>query len=221
MQQPATSAPDAPPVAGTAIELEGLRREYGELPVLRDVSLRLEPGRTLVVLGPNGSGKTTLLRILAGLLRPSAGRAEVLGCPLPAEAWRLRGRVGWLGHEPLLYRDLSARENLRYAARLYGLEAEAAEARIESLLDRVGLERRCDDRIRDYSAGMTQRVAACRATLHEPELFLLDEPYSHLDAEGRQAVEPLLGGFSGKTRVVVTHEVDAAAGADKVLRLPA
>jgi heme exporter protein A len=221
VEQTATPPAQAPPVEGAAIELDGLQRDYGERTVLEDVSLRVQHGRTLVVLGPNGSGKTTLMRVLAGLLRPSGGRVEVLGCTLPGEAWKLSGRIGWVGHEPLLYRDLTARENLRFAGRLYGIDSEAAEDRIGSLLDRVGLGRRADDRIRDYSAGMTQRVAVCRAALHEPELFLLDEPFSHLDAGGRQAVEPLLGGFSGKTRVVVTHEIDAAAGADQVLRLPA
>ncbi|MGH2982857.1 MAG: ATP-binding cassette domain-containing protein, partial [Solirubrobacterales bacterium] len=105
---------------GPAIELEGMRRDFGERRGLAELSLRLERGQSLAVLGANGSGKTTLLRVLAGLLRPSAGRAAVLGCSLPRETWRLRGRVGYLGHQPLLYRDLSGRENLRLAAALNG-----------------------------------------------------------------------------------------------------
>ena len=126
------------------------------------------PGESLVVLGPNGAGKTTLLRILATLLRPSGGEVVVLGCSLPREAWKLRGRIGYLGHEPLLYRDLSGRENLRFHARLHGIAGEAAEARIAELLAAVGMERRADERVAELSAGMRQRLAICRCVLHEP-----------------------------------------------------
>jgi heme exporter protein A len=164
-------------------------------------------GGTLVVLGPNGSGKTTLLRILATLLRPSAGRASVLGCELPREAWRARGRLGYLGHEPLLYRDLSVEENLRFHARLHGLDGDAA-TRIRELLDHVGMRRHATELFRNLSAGMAQRVAVCRSLLHEPELLLLDEPRSHLDPEAAALVEPLLGPAPGRSRVVVTHDPD-------------
>jgi ABC-type multidrug transport system ATPase subunit len=186
-----------------AISLHDLGRDYGERAALGAVSLELEPGQTLAVLGPNGSGKTTLLRILAGLLRPSRGSATVLGCSLPDEVWRLRGRVGYLAHEPLLYRDLSSRENLRLAARLHGVEH--ADERIEALLDAVGMAGRGDDRVAELSAGMAQRIAACRAVLHEPELLLLDEPDAHLDAEARDLVADLIGP-DGCTRVIVSHE---------------
>jgi ABC-type multidrug transport system ATPase subunit len=218
VQPPLTRAPDAD---WPAIELRRLRREFGERPALRDVSLRVAQGESLAVLGPNGAGKTTLLRVLAGLLRPSGGDARVLGAELPRESWRLRGRVGWLGHEPLLYHDLSARENLRFAARLHGLEPGGTEVRIEALLGSVGLEVRADDRLRDYSAGMVQRAAICRAVLHEPELLLLDEPLAHLDAGARELVVPLIGAGPGRTRVIVTHEAESAAEADSVLRLAA
>src|SRR3954471_2059304 len=119
----------------TAVELTGLGRSYGERVALRDVSLRLDAGQTLAVFGPNGAGKSTLLRILATLLRPHAGSARVLGRELPQEGWAVRGRIGFVGHEPLLYRELTARENLRHAARLYGVD----EARPAKLLERVGL----------------------------------------------------------------------------------
>ena len=195
-------------------------REFGERPALAGVDLELAAGRTLAVLGPNGSGKTTLLRILAGLLRPTGGRALVLASELPREAYKLRGRVGYLGHEPLLYRDLSPNENLRLAARLHGLDREGSTERIASLLHRVGMERRADDRVGEFSAGMAQRVAACRAVLHEPELLLLDEPDSHLDPDAREAVGDLLGPSEGRTRVVVSHERERAlAGADDSLEL--
>ena len=203
-----------------AIELSGLGRDFGERAALGAVELELPSGGTLAVLGPNGSGKTTLLRILAGLLRPSRGKARVLGCSLPGETWRLRGRVGFVAHEPLLYRDLSSRENLRLAARLHGIERELAEARIEALLEAVAMAARGDDRVAELSAGMAQRVAACRAVLHEPELLLLDEPDSHLDAEARGLVGKLLAAAPGRTRVVVSHERERALdGADLALEL--
>jgi heme exporter protein A len=193
-----------------AIQLVGLRRDYGERTALDGVSLELGRGETLVVLGPNGAGKTTLLRILATLLRPTSGSVAVLGCELPAEGWRLRGRIGYLGHEPLLYRDLTGRENLRFAARLHAIPAAAAEGRIQELLEQVAMERHADRRIDQLSAGMRQRLAVCRCVLHEPELMLLDEPAAHLDPEGRALVEPLIGSASGRTRVGVSHDTAQA-----------
>src|SRR6478752_4486055 len=109
-----------------ALSLAGLRRDYGERTALDGIGLELGRGETLLVLGPNGAGKTTLLRILATLLRPSGGEVTILGCKLPDEAWKLRGKIGYLGHEPLLYRDLSGRENLRFHAKLHGITGAAA-----------------------------------------------------------------------------------------------
>jgi heme exporter protein A len=204
-----------------ALRALGLRREFGERTALAGVDLALDTGETLVVLGPNGAGKTTLLRILASLLRPSGGEVEVLGCPLPAEAWRVRGRVGFLGHEPLLYRDLSGRENLRFHARLHGIEGERAEARIGELLKAVAMERRADERVAELSAGMRQRLAICRCVLHRPELLLLDEPDSNLDLEGRELARALIGPQAG-SRVLVTHDPERALpDAGQVLRLDA
>src|SRR4051812_2768900 len=120
--------------AEPAVAVAGLRRDYGDRPALDGVGFELAAGESLVVLGPNGAGKTTLLRVLATLLRPSGGEVRVLGCSLPDVAWKLRGRIGYLGHEPLLYRDLSGRENLRFQARLHGIRGGEAEARIDELL---------------------------------------------------------------------------------------
>jgi heme exporter protein A len=206
--------------AEPAIVVAALRRDYGDRPALDGVAFELAAGESLVVLGPNGAGKTTLLRILATLLRPSGGEARVLGCSLPNEAWKLRGKIGYLGHEPLLYRDLSGRENLRFQAHLHGIEREAAEARIEDLLRAVGMERRADERVAELSAGMRQRLSICRCVLHEPELLLLDEPDSNLDVEGRELARELIGPGSDCTRVVVTHDPERhLPEADQVLRL--
>jgi heme exporter protein A len=151
--------------------------------------------------------------VLATLLRPHAGSARVLGRELPREGWAVRGRLGLLAHDPLLYRDLTARENLRYHARLHGVALE----RVETLLQAVGMRLRADEPVRMLSRGMTQRIAICRAVLHEPELLLLDEPYANLDPAAAELVAPLL---SGGTRVLISHDVEAGlAEADRVLGL--
>jgi heme exporter protein A len=185
-----------------ALQIEGLTRRYGEREALSGVSLSLEAGQTLVVFGPNGAGKTTLLRVLASLLRPHAGDVDVLGSSLPDEAWAVRGRVGLLGHEPLLYRELSARENLRFHARLHGV----GERRVEELLGAVRMRERAKEPLRTLSRGMVQRVAIARAVLHDPELLLLDEPRANLDPAASELVEPLIGAGSGRTRVISSHD---------------
>jgi heme exporter protein A len=209
-------ATTAPGDSAPAVALEGLGRAYGERVALREVSFELPAGATVAVFGANGAGKTTLLRILAGLLRPHAGRVAVLGAELPREAHRARGRIGLLGHEPLLYRDLTVRENLRFHARLH----RVAEARAEELVAQVGLAARADDPIRTLSRGMTQRAAICRAVLHAPELLLLDEPLANLDPGGAAAVAPLIGRTAGPARVLISHDAEQGiAEADHVLGL--
>jgi len=204
-----------------ALELEGLARHYGEREALSDVSLSLAEGQTLVVFGPNGAGKTTLLRVLATLLRPHAGNIRVMGHKLPEEAWAIRGHVGLLGHEPLLYRELTARENLRFHARLHGIGNE----RVGELLEAVAMSARANEPLRTLSRGMVQRVAVARAVLSEPELLLLDEPHSNLDPAAVELVAPLIGvGGNGKkrTRVICSHDPSGGlAEADVVLGLRA
>jgi heme exporter protein A len=199
-----------------AIELDGLTRRYGERVALRDVTLSLPAGATLVVFGPNGAGKSTLLRVLSTLLRPHAGTTRVLGRALPDEGWAIRGRVGLLGHAPLLYRDLTGRENLAFHARLHDVPL----ARADALLEQVGLAARAQDKVHTYSHGMVQRLAVCRTVLHDPELLLLDEPRANLDPAAREIVEPLIGAASGRTRVVTSHDpVGGLADADLALGL--
>ncbi len=202
-----------------AIELAGLTRRYGDREALADVSLTLEAGRTLVVFGPNGAGKTTLLRVLATLLRPHGGSATVLGFALPDQGWAVRGRIGFLGHASLLYRDLTAR------ARTYASTPACTARRTSAsreLLDAVGLRNRADDPVHTFSRGMVQRAAVARCVLHDPELLLLDEPTANLDPHAAELVEPLIGAASGRTRVVTSHDpVGGLEGADLALGLRA
>lgn len=199
-----------------AIELRGLTRRFGERAALADVTVQVPAGATLAVLGRNGAGKSTLLRILATLLRPHGGKVSVLGEPLPQRAHLVRSRVGLLGHEPLLYRDLTGRENLRYHAQLHRVASE----RVECLIEAVGMHRRADDPVRSLSRGMVQRLAVCRAVLHDPDVLLLDEPRANLDPAAVELIEPLIGSGNGHTRVLTSHDPGSAlGGADLVLGL--
>jgi heme exporter protein A len=202
--------------AEAAVALAGVVRHYGERTALAGVSAEVPAGATLAVFGSNGAGKTTLLRILATLLRPHGGSVRVLGRELPRDGWAVRGRIGLLGHDPMLYRDLTVRENLRFHARLHGVEPE----RVSALLEAVGLTRRADDPVRTLSRGMAQRASICRAVLPGPELLLLDEPLANLDPGAADAVAALIGRASGATRVLISHDVEQGLSeADLVLGL--
>ncbi len=202
--------------AAPVIELDGLSRLYGERRALGGVTLSVPAGATLVVFGPNGAGKSTLLRVLATLLRPTAGTARILGEALPDRSWAVRGRIGLLTHDPLLYGDLSARDNLRLHARLHGVPL----TRVDVLLDEVKLRKRADEPVHTYSRGMLQRTAACRAVLHDPPVLLLDEPRANLDPGAAELLEPLIGAASGRTRVLTSHDpAGGLAEADLVLGL--
>jgi heme exporter protein A len=206
----------APADGAPAVDLRELGRAYGDRVALTGVSLKVPRGATLAVFGANGAGKTTLLRVLATLLRPHAGTVTVLGHSLPREGWAVRGRIGLLAHEPLLYRDLTARENLLFHARLH----DVAFARVDELLEAVGMARRADEPVHALSRGMAQRVAICRAVLHMPALLLLDEPLANLDPGAAGAVAPLIGRESGAARVLISHDVELGLSeADLVLGL--
>jgi heme exporter protein A len=202
--------------AQPAIELRGLSRHFGERTALNRVSVSVPAGATLAVLGHNGAGKSTLLRILATLLRPHGGEVSVLGEALPRRAFAVRAHLGYLGHEALLYGDLTGRENLRYHAQLRGLNEE----RVDEVLRAVDMASRADDPVRLLSRGLVQRLAVCRAILHRPKLLLLDEPRANLDPGAAELIEPLIGRPSGCTRVLTSHDPEAALKeADVVLAL--
>jgi heme exporter protein A len=183
------------------IKAERIEKRYGSRVVLRGLSFGVERGGCLVVTGPNGSGKTTLLRLLAGLAAPTRGELTVD---------LHRTRIGYLAHEPLLYRELTALENLELFGRLYRVPER--RERIGMLLERFGLWEARGERVADYSRGMVQRLALSRALLHDPELLVLDEPHTALDDEGAALVDRELESLAGTaTLVVSTHDPDRVA----------
>ena len=189
------------------IQVRRLVKNFGVHPVLRGVDLDVPRGEFLTLLGPNGAGKTTLLRILATLSRPTSGEVRVGGWRLPEGAARVRPHLGLISHQTLLYGELTAAENLRFFARVYGL-AEP-ERRIEQVLGAVGLAGRQHDLVESFSRGMQQRLAIARAILHEPEVLLLDEPYTGLDQSAAVMLDELLRSVatSGRTVVMTTHDI--------------
>ncbi len=178
------------------IRAEGLSRRFGAKRVLERVDFEVPRGGFLVVTGPNGAGKTTLLRLVAGLLVPTAGKLEV-----DAD----RSRLGFVAHEPLVYRELTALENLDLYGRLYRIPER--RERIGMLLERFGLWNVRNERAGSFSRGMMQRLALCRALLHDPDLLVLDEPFNALDAEGIELLEAQLEELrSARTFLVATHD---------------
>ncbi len=184
------------------IVARSLEKRYGAKRALRPVDLAVDRGAFLVVTGANGSGKTTLLRLVAGLAAPTAGELEV-----DAD----RAQLGFLGHEPLVYRDLTAVENLDLYGRLYRVPER--RERVGMLLERFGLWEARNDRASSYSRGMLQRLALCRALLHDPDLLVLDEPFTALDEEGAELLDRLLAELVGtRTVLLSTHDPQRVEG---------
>jgi heme exporter protein A len=187
-----------------ALRLQGLARRFGRRWALRGVSLEAEPGEVIGVMGHNGSGKSTLLRVVSTALKPSAGEGWVFGRHLVRDAQEVRSRVGFLAHSPGLYDDLTAWENLSFAARMLG----HPDARIAALLERVGLARERDERVRGFSAGMQRRLALARLAMGQPWLLLLDEPYNNFDTGGIELVNDVIRETQerGGAALVVLHD---------------
>ncbi len=185
-------------------------RRFGSKWVLRGVSLRVHSGEVVGLLGANGSGKSTMLRILATLLRPNAGTASIYGHDVVSAADEVRRTVGILAHAPGLYDDLTARENLRFAAEMSGLPTTD----LGSLLGEVGLSEVADERVRGFSSGMQRRLAVARLMLRRPQLLLLDEPYSNLDSDGIVLMNSLISRTArgGGASLIVLHELAPASG---------
>jgi heme exporter protein A len=205
-----TAAVDQPPaaqVAAEAVRVIGLSKAIDERPILRDITFGIPTGQSIALLGANGAGKSTLLKILATLIPASAGEIQLFGELLSRANPRLRARIGLIGHQSMLYRDLSARENLEFFGKLYGVDRVGERA--ASLLELVGLADRADDFIKTFSRGMTQRVAIARALMHRPQLILADEPFAGLDVPSVKSVASLLRVLheGGRTIVLVDHDI--------------
>lgn len=178
-----------------------LSHAFGAIRALDGITFSLDRGQTLVVFGPNGAGKTTLLRVLAGLVRPQRGSAEVAGG---------RRAIGWIGHQSQLYGHLTIAENLRFWASLYDVPRADVERRQEELLARLGLARRAHQQVRTLSRGETQRAAVARALIHDPAVLLLDEPFTGLDRLAVEELGRVVGELAarGRATVLVTHDVE-------------
>jgi len=198
------------PPAGTLIQARALNKAYDLRLVLRLLDIDILRGECVALLGANGSGKSTLLRLLSGMSKPTSGSLSVGGWDMPREAAAVRAQIGMVSHKPLLYDNLSARENLRFFARLYNVDKGVRETRITDLLAKVGLAKRADDRVRTYSRGMQQRLSIARALVHDPAVILFDEPYTGLDQEGAAALDTLIAQAhgDGHTIVITTHELE-------------
>ncbi|MCA9964246.1 MAG: heme ABC exporter ATP-binding protein CcmA [Anaerolineales bacterium] len=189
------------------IKIENLRKQYGLQPVLQGVNLHILAGEFVMLVGANGAGKSTLMQIVAALQAPTAGQVTVGGWALPQYADRVRRHIGYVSHEPLLYADLTAAENLEFFSQIY--ELGLTKEQIGERLRRVGLLARQREAVRLFSRGMKQRLAIARATLHEPDILLLDEPYTGLDQQAAELLDHLLQQevTAGRTIFMITHDL--------------
>ncbi len=198
------------------IEVRKLVKRFGMKPVLRNLNFHADPGEFVAILGPNGAGKTTFLRILASLSRPTLGEVRVAGFKLPDQAAAVRRRLGVVSHQPLLYGDLTAEENLRFYARLYSVGQE--DRRISEVLELVGLAPRRRDLVRAFSRGMQQRLAIGRAVLHDPDVILFDEPHTGLDQDACDMLDGVLRRVAAQGRTIVMTSHDLARIGDLASR---
>jgi len=194
------------------IEVRDLIKRFGSKTVLRELNFQAGKCEFVALMGPNGSGKTTFLRILACISKPAAGFVRIAGLKLPQQAISIRHRIGFVSHQPLLYGDLTALENLRFYARIYSVSEP--RKRIAFILNLVGLELRQHDLVRTYSRGMQQRLAIGRAFLHDPEVMLFDEPYTGLDQEACEMLDGVLRQVAGLGRTVVLTSHDLTRTVD-------
>jgi heme exporter protein A len=193
------------------IEVRRLVKSFGLKSVLRGLDFQVERGEFVALVGPNGAGKTTFLRILSSLSRPTLGEVRVAGFRLPSQAAEVRRILGVVSHQPLLYGDLTAEENLRFYGRMYGIRG--LQGRVAAVLETVGLASRRRDLVRQFSRGMQQRLAIARAILHDPDVMLFDEPHTGLDPEAAAMLDGVLSQVAarGRTVVMTSHDLGRAA----------
>ncbi len=211
-----------PPSNTPMVQITDLKKRFTLKPILRGITLEIHRGERIALLGANGTGKTTLLRVIAGLTRPDKGTVSICGLHSTRDAQQARRLIGFVAHQPYLYEELTALENLLFFARMYTVEHGAERARI--LLQRVGLERRAQERVSTFSRGMVQRLAWARALLHAPQVLLLDEPDTGMDQQGHELIDTLLDEHTtwGGCTLFTTHQLERALKAsDRIIILTA
>lgn len=191
---------------GEAIAVKGLTKQFANRKALDKVTFTLPEGAFLSIFGPNGAGKTTLLRVLSTLAKPSSGVVRVLGTDIKEDPDAVRANLGMISHQSMLYPDLTAYENLMFAAEMYGIQN--ADARVRQMLKAVELDHRRYDQVRTFSRGMTQRCSIARALINDPKLVFLDEPYAGLDPHAVEIFDQIIASMrEGRTFVMVSHDL--------------
>ncbi|WP_292466184.1 ABC transporter ATP-binding protein [Methanolobus sp.] len=193
------------------ISVRSLSKSFGRRNALNNIDLEIKKGEIVAIFGPNGAGKTTLLKIMSTIINPSKGTVLVNGIAAKEHPEKIRGMIGAISHETYLYDELTARENLVFFARMYGIENDI-DKRVDSILKSVNLLKRADERAISFSRGMKQRLSIARALLHQPEILLMDEPYTGLDQHAAANFERVLmsTGDSDVTRIMITHNIERA-----------
>ncbi|MCL7410666.1 MAG: heme ABC exporter ATP-binding protein CcmA [Methanosarcinaceae archaeon] len=204
------------------VSIKSLSKAFGSHRVLKNIDLDIKKGEFITIFGPNGAGKTTLMRIMSTLVEPSAGSISIDGFDVKDEPVEIRKRIGSISHETYLYNELTAEENLRFFGRMYGMDKNHLDARVDELIEQVGLEYRSNDRVGTFSRGMKQRLSIARALIHEPPILFLDEPYTGLDQHAASTFEHVLRGLDAQntTKVMISHNIDRSLKmCDRVLIL--
>lgn len=196
----------------TIISARGIRKSFGKHKALRNIDLEIKKGESLAIFGPNGAGKTTLLKILSTIITPTKGDVSVNNIDIKKNPSKARELIGVISHESYLYNELTARENLRFFGKMYGMEKDLLEKRITELLEQVDLQKRADERVGAFSRGMKQRLSIARALVHRPVILFMDEPYTGLDQRSAEAFENVLKMLDkdNVTKVMVSHNIERA-----------
>lgn len=192
------------------VEVQAVTKSFGTFDALKGVDLHMEKGEFLTLFGPNGAGKTTLIRLLSTLAKPTSGTLKVSGFDTQKESGKVRESVGVISHDPYLYENLSAFENIKFFGEMYGVSD--VDSRAKELIELLGLGTRMDDLVRTFSRGMKQRLSVARSIVHDPSVLLLDEPYTGLDQKGAKIFGDTLGWLKshGRTILMTTHNIDEA-----------
>ncbi|HJH31761.1 MAG TPA: ABC transporter ATP-binding protein [Methanosarcinaceae archaeon] len=192
------------------ISIKGLSKAFGNLHVLKNIGFDVKKGDFITIFGPNGAGKTTLMKIMSTLVEPSGGSITIDGFNIKDDPLEIRKRIGSISHETYLYSELTAWENLRFFGRMYNMDKSRLNARVDELLEQVGLGYRSNDRVGTFSRGMKQRLSIARALIHKPPILFLDEPYTGLDQHAASTFEHVLRGLDAQdtTKIMISHNID-------------